>query len=559
MSARMFPEHLTAEVRADPGRGAEVRVYQALERSLDESFAVFHSVPWLARTRNGAVRDGEADFVVLHEKLGLLVLEVKGGAIDHDPRSGKWHSTTASGRGTRYEIKDPYDQAHKSKYELLELLKKTPGLEGMSIPYSHAVVFPDSHRQAVFTGPGFDEITAFSGDMTDLGRFVSDVMNNVSEKRGNLLSPRERHQVEQFLGRSFKLLISVSARAIESEQVIIELSERQLETLSILRRRRRVEITGGAGTGKTMLAKEVARRLSREGLRVLWVCYNRPLRDEVADELSEFSSIRVQTFHQLCEASAKSAGIALPPSNSAGYFDDALPLALLEALAGTGVPRYDAVIVDEAQDLDPSWWDCLIECLEDPAGGVVYSFRDDNQRIYRESASLPGAESFPLDRNLRNTRQIHALARDLYKGSLYESGDVGGLAPDFREATAEGLKHDLQAAIETLVDSGFEASQVVVLTCEGRQTSSVPTGKLGPVTLAWLNERRRDVVTVETVRRFKGLESMVVVLVELGPIFQNDHGIELAYVALTRARSHLVVIGSPLELRKLKKLGTSAS
>jgi superfamily I DNA and RNA helicase len=44
---------------------------------------------------------------------------------------------------------------------------------------------------------------------------------------------------------------------------------------------------------------------------------------------------------------------------------------------------FDAIIVDEAQDFEDTWWIPLPELLRDPQDGVFYVFFDDNQRIYR--------------------------------------------------------------------------------------------------------------------------------------------------------------------------------
>ena len=76
--ATMFPTPLPVAVAADAGREAERRVYDALARLLDPEHAVFYSVAWLTRATGPAARDGEADFVIAHSDLGVLVLEVKG-------------------------------------------------------------------------------------------------------------------------------------------------------------------------------------------------------------------------------------------------------------------------------------------------------------------------------------------------------------------------------------------------------------------------------------------------------------------------------------------------
>jgi Nuclease-related domain len=86
--SKMFPGILPATVRDDPGRRAEVRVFDSLQAQLSDEFLVFYGVAWLNKGRRGTFEDGEADFVVAHSEYGILVIEVKGGGIEVDRHSG---------------------------------------------------------------------------------------------------------------------------------------------------------------------------------------------------------------------------------------------------------------------------------------------------------------------------------------------------------------------------------------------------------------------------------------------------------------------------------------
>ena len=143
---------------------------------------------------------------------------------------------------------------------------------------------------------------------------------------------------------------------------------------------------------------------------------HRPLRDRIASELATLPMVDVMTFHQLCRSMALEAEVPLPESDGDDYLAR-LPYALLEALDALPDRRFDALVIDEAQDLSGEWWDLLLLCLDDPEANPVFSFRDDNQAVYGDSPSRSGLEPFELDTNLRNTRQIHAMTRGLYRGS----------------------------------------------------------------------------------------------------------------------------------------------
>ena len=548
--AKMYPAHLSPEIRSDPRRRGELSTYEALAATLGDGYSVFYSVPWRGTTGDRQVRDGEADFLVLHPEQGLLVIEVKGGLISHDAASGRWHSTSAAGR--LHQIKDPYQQAQTSKYNLLSLLRELPELRGVFLPAAHAVVFPDVAALSGSLGPGLGPITAMAPDLYRLGDWVEQVFSSVAPRPGFRLSPAERHQVEQFLGRELRLTVTAAVGAARAEQQIIQLSERQRDFLRLLRGHRRVEISGGAGTGKTVLASEAARRLLAEGRRICLVCFNRPLRDRLEGELGDLPGLEVMTFHGLCRTLAREADLPLP-TLPRGF--DLLPDLALLALDCLPDRRWDGLVVDEAQDLKESWWDLLQLMLAHPDRDPIFSFRDDNQRLYQTTGGPAEMERFLLDTNLRNTRQIHELASGLYRGGDYRSSGVSGPRPLLREVSGGDWAGPLAETLGELRREGFGTDQVVVLTASGRRRSELPVGELcGEARLSWLGESGPGDIRCETVRRFKGLESPVVVLTELGGMLGRAATTELAYVALSRARAYLVVLGTAPELAALHEL-----
>lgn len=83
--ARMFPEvgpQNTGSTRAEPD------IYWQLSKKLSDEFTVIHSLPWLASVAKEidgrSVPTGEIDFLILHQSLGILAVEVKGGILSYD-------------------------------------------------------------------------------------------------------------------------------------------------------------------------------------------------------------------------------------------------------------------------------------------------------------------------------------------------------------------------------------------------------------------------------------------------------------------------------------------
>ncbi len=87
--SKIYPKFIDPDTKSS----AERNLYQAFSRELDDDWVVFHQVRWIGKNDLGRPRDGEADFVVAHPRLGVLVVEVKGGRIGFDASTGRFTST----------------------------------------------------------------------------------------------------------------------------------------------------------------------------------------------------------------------------------------------------------------------------------------------------------------------------------------------------------------------------------------------------------------------------------------------------------------------------------
>jgi len=139
--ARIYPQLTTAQLDELPSQ-AEATVYKCLRDSLDDSHLVIHGKSYVVQRRDGGHGDGEADFLVFSADYGLLALEVKGGGISYDPNTG-WQSVDRWGR--THEIKDPFAQAKRQKYVIMEQLRANHAWTALRrrIALGHAVLLPD--------------------------------------------------------------------------------------------------------------------------------------------------------------------------------------------------------------------------------------------------------------------------------------------------------------------------------------------------------------------------------------------------------------------------------
>jgi len=541
--ARMYPEML----RHDTASDAERRLFDAFHEGFSDDWVVFSQVRFLARNRKGGARDGEADFVVAHPRHGLLVIEVKGGGISHDARTGRWTSTDRD--GVAHEIKDPFKQAADNMYDLRRKLQESELTRGFSYPMAYAVAFPDVWAGQDLGLEAPREIVFDLARCRDLKQAVVDALKGRTGDRSGEPGEEGIEALVQLIGCSWQIETTVGASLMGYERAIRLLTEEQFSVLDLLRRQRRALISGCAGSGKTMLALEKARRLAGEGYRVLLTCYNENLSYWMAQQFTHTHGVTAMNFHRLSSEFAKKAGISLvrrPDQPDDDFFNRRMPEALFDAATRTD-ERFDAIIVDEGQDFDSGWWLPLQALLRDPGDGILYIFFDDNQAIYDRRMEFPvQGEPFTLTRNCRNTRKIHEAVM-----LFYDSDDrpecIGpeGEAPMLHQVGPGGQeRREVEALIDRLVDQEHvPPAGIAILTRHRRENTPFappPRGRTWSAT--WDLSDAKDKVACSTIHGFKGLERPVVIVCGLdNPDLEEAR--KLLYVAFSRARSYLVVVG----------------
>lgn len=550
---RLIPTPLPESVRNDPMRDSERAVYEAFESHAPEGTIIFYSVSWLGRPRPGdAPIDGETDFVVAHPDNGILVIEVKGGKISYEAATDRWYSN-------EHRIDDPFNQVKKSKYALLDKIQQVPAWKHKWVRLGHCVIFPDSARPS---GPistdSAHEMIAFARDLGWMDRWLETAWEYWSGKNVEKaeFGARGMEMIEKLLGQSFQLEHPLAADIAADSRQILQLTENQFNLLRLLSKRRRVAIFGGAGTGKTMLALEKAKRLAAEGMKVLLTCFNRPLAEFLQNCAGEVENLTVRNFHWLCHDCAERAElpeVSVQDSPSSNYFNEVLPDAFMKAMEMMPEERFDAIVVDEGQDFKEEWWTLLQLALTEPDQGILYVFYDDNQLLYGHREAIPdGLDEYPLGQNLRNTKTIHELASRFYEGVAMESGGPEGRPVEFIETGGErerfkGVSRTLHRLIN---EERVPPASIAVLTGRSREKSSLgKDDKIGAFQVCSGEDCDGNKVVFDSIRRFKGLERPVIILVELEDVLDQE---DLLYVGITRANAHLVVVGSEEVIRSLK-------
>lgn len=371
----------------------------------------------------------------------------------------------------------------------------------------------------------------------------------------------------EVFARSFEVAPLMSSQLADQEARRLVLTKDQIRVLDFLRSRRRVAVSGGAGTGKTVLALEKARRLASEGFRTLLTCYNRQLADHLSSLCSGTQNLDVMSFHQLChrqvETANRASGRDLVAEAKVTYpgkdlYEVQLPNALgysLEILPD----RYDAIVCDEGQDFREEFWVPLELLLTDYDTSPLYVFYDDNQNLYARAGTFPiREEAFSLTTNCRNTAPIHEAAYKHYKGIPVNPPDIQGDDVQFDESP----NRDAQAAkinariVDLIARQGVSPSDITVLLADALHKAEYYAALRRlplPKPATWLEEgvRGKTTVLIDTIQRFKGLESPIVILWGLDTIDLSQRQ-ELLYVGMSRAKSLLLIVGRNATCAALK-------
>ncbi len=556
--ARFIPEVAPEDIIHD----SERVVYEAL-RGLPTGFVVLHSFPWLRPRRDLAgepLREGEADFVILHPARGLLVLEVKGGKPELTGRT--WS------RGGK-ELRDPFEQARKSRYALLDAIEERTRRRIHRGLFAHGdvVVFPHARFGGALPVNSDPRILVDAPDVAVLPARIEEAFTAWTRSETHL-APSQFDELLDALMPRLRLMRCAGAEVSAEHHRIIQITLDQRETLLGLLKNKRVLVEGTAGSGKTLLALEFALTLAERGERVLFLCYNRHLCAWLQEQAKHDprahragALLEIATFHACARRLAQRAQVDfdVPNTGEQAFWDGEVPLIMeqaLEVLRARGqAENFDAIVVDEAQDFAPDWWVTIESLSRAGHAGRLYAFLDLNQSL-RGAAKLPPVPismHFPLTTNCRNTKAIARSGASLSRLDVrLLPGSPEGETPAVRRAASAAAEAGLVLAeLRQLLQHGIKPQQLALIGPASHAKGSLArhTEVDGvPLITDAVDWRCGAGILVTTARAFKGLEADVVIaygLSSFGPRFtQTD-----LYVAWTRARHRLVLICQSGEVR----------
>ena len=565
--ADFYPEKFPELKRENPLFQAEGKVYDAFQKELKGEWNLFYNVNWIGKRRpERGNEDGEIDFLLAHPEKGILVIEVKGGGIEYDARSRNWHSIDRN--SIKNPIKDPFQQAKENKYYLIQKLKEAAFFAQKKFLVGTAVFFPSISS---FSGSSEashpSQCVLTSSDIGKLEQKLLEILKYWKADDSTLELPGRDciQRLQSLFGKSFSVKPALGAYVEEVRNKAMELTEEQYELLENLEKVKKMSISGGAGTGKTMLALEKAVRLAKDGQNTLFVCYNENLAKYIRDSAGKIKNLTVSTFHSLCRLYDRMALDALPGTvleynaYDENYFNNILPDRLLGALEKVN-NRFNAVIVDEGQDFRKNWWVPLELLLSHSEDGLFYVFYDEYQKLYDVEMHLSFQGKmmhYHLRRNLRNTKEIFGLARRFDRGKTESHRSaLNGDPVEFVECRdAQFLRDELKRRIQKMiVNERISKERIAILSLDKRQShlGLGETDALGPFRLSSDLNEWGNAVFYDSVRRFKGLEADIVFLIDIPNRKDLLSQTDLLYVGITRGRSVLTFLGSKESLDFLR-------
>lgn len=524
----------------------EKLLLNALAASKDtDGWIVLHSLDVL---HNQYRTQGEADFVILIPGYGVMVLEVKDSHSVERLPSGEWKvGGEVPKRGS------PFVQAKESMWNIRNYLDKK-GFDSGGIPFVYAVWFTK-----VLASKFGDSIEWKNSQILGAEHLADDVPKAIRGHFKDLIAGRSTQRANTAeltkIANIIRPVVPKDANPLDRQKLLTKhldsALEQQKKLFTLFSSIKAYVVQGLAGTGKTYLAVAEAQKSHILGEPALLLCYNNLLAADLKKRLIEYPYVRVATIHGLMR---EVLGDDFVIKDSPDFWTKELPKAAIEKLlSSSDRPKYQTLILDEAQDLGlEDYLDFLdLMLYEGLKGSKVVLFGDfTNQAIFNQGndalaefkVRIPDlVVPSPLTVNCRNTAQVGEFVAD-YVGpnpayTEFMRNDPTTGVNMFPLPTGTDPKPFLQKAIDA-ERKQFPPNSIVILSSQKEKLKALLDTMNG--NFRQFHEKADNACLYGSIQQYKGLEAASVILVEFEGAggSPRDH----FYVASTRATANFTFI-----------------
>lgn len=554
MPIMRYDKYDAAKTKSD----GEKQLLEAFSESKEiDDWYVLHSLDIL---HNKYRTQGEADFVILAPKIGVLVIEVKDSPRVERTSSGDWViGGIVPKRGS------PFKQANESMWNVRRYLD-TMKVDTKKVNFFYAVWFTKTLASKFGTSIEWRDSQILGAEHLASGAVKA--MKAQFQKQASLLTAHENSaSIMLKIANAIKPAVPLSGSPVDNQKLIEknleQAIEKQKKLFTLFDSIGRYVVSGLAGTGKTFLAIGEAQKAHWRAEPTLLLCFNSLLAGELKKRLKEFPSVKVSTIHALM---AEALGEDFSPENSNDYWTDTLPKLAIERLLGTKErPIYQTLIIDEAQDFGNEGYLDFLDLMLDAglAKSKVVLFGDFlNQAIYTDGASALDVfrRRIPdlvvpdtLTVNCRNTVQVGEFVAEIV--SLNPSYSKFLRSDEMTKVDMNSLPAgvDPKNSLVKVLDAQrklFPPKSIVILSAQKEKLRSLLSTI--PIKFRRLDEHEDTAIRFGSIHEFKGLEASSVILVEFedGGGSVRDH----FYVASTRATANFTFILPESVLEKLVRV-----
>lgn len=561
--ARMIPSIISPDTKST----AERRVFRWFQEAPGtENWIVLHS---LGLAEHIKLPYGEIDFLVIAPSLGMFALEVKGGRVKRE--NGIWYFTDKKGN-TNSKERGPFDQARDGIHSLIKAVGEKADVAHYYVAntfYWSGVMFPDIDYETV----GVDEEPWQVFDCKDDGdvksyiirlaqgarQHVTELYEHFNEKK--LPSAQDVKYLANLLRGDFDKAVAISAKIKYAEQELVELTQRQYKCVDQIEENRRAIVYGPAGTGKTLLAIRQVEKLIAEEKTVALICYNASIgswfQSYFESKPEEQRPKFVGTFHKLLYDIVTKAGnrIIIPSDDYEKnlFYTETLPLMAADALLSSPM-EFDEIVVDEAQDLIEEKYIDIFDLLikkgfdlgrwkffGDFSRQAIYNDKMDGQEMLELLEDRTALVRCKLTENCRNTKQI---CQEIQTVTGFEAPDdlwskVDGPPVEHKTYSSEEEAVEKLEELLLLLDEKHISSEQITILSPRRKVNSI-VSKVEKCKIKDFSYSNVQHITFSTIQSFKGLENVVIILVDVDTYDAE----KLMYVALSRAKSGLFILES---------------